>query len=94
MYGAAFNPDGTRVATATGKGNTTIWNVSSGRAVMTLSGHANNVNALCYSPDGALLASNAENVKIWMCSQAKSCELYQPGLWRNIQSRWNTPCHG
>ena len=65
MYGAAFNPDGTRVATATGKGNITIWNVSSGRAVMTLSGHANNVNALCYSPDGALLASNAENVKIW-----------------------------
>jgi WD40 repeat protein len=65
FYGAAFHPDGTRVATATGKGNITIWDINSGKAVMTLSGHSNNVNVLAYSPDGTHLASSAETVKIW-----------------------------
>jgi WD40 repeat protein/transcriptional regulator with XRE-family HTH domain len=65
QYGAAFHPDGTRAATATGKGNITIWDINSGKEVMTLSGHTSNVNALAYSPDGTRLASNAETVKIW-----------------------------
>jgi len=65
LYGAAFHPDGTHVATATGKGNITIWDTNSGKAVMTLSGHTSNVNALAFSPDGTHLASNAETVKIW-----------------------------
>ncbi len=64
-YGAAFHPDGMHIAAATGKGNITIWDVNSGREVMTLSGHMGNVNILAYSPDGTILASSAENVKIW-----------------------------
>ena len=64
-YGAAFNPDGARIATATGKGNITIWDINSGKEVMTLSGHTSNVNWLAYSPDGTRLASSADTVKIW-----------------------------
>ena len=64
-YGAAYHPDGKHIAAATGKGNITIWDVNSGKEVMTLSGHTGNVNILAYSPDGTMLASSAETVKIW-----------------------------
>ncbi len=64
-YGAAFHPDGMHIATATGKGNITIWDMNSGKEVMTLSGHTGNVNILAYSPDGTRLVSSAETVKIW-----------------------------
>jgi len=66
----AFTPDGTVLAAA--GGNTEdftirVWNVISGEAIGTLSGHSGIVWNVAFSPDGQLLASASSDgtAKIW-----------------------------
>ncbi len=65
----AFSPDGTQIASVGSVANTLqpversnaiiVWNVESISQTAVLSGHTARVNALAYSPDGALLASGS-----------------------------------
>ena len=65
----SFSPDGRTLATAGGDGAVQLWEVAAGstggagvppvslRSLATLEGHSQRVPAVCFSPDGSMLAS-------------------------------------
>jgi WD40 repeat protein len=70
----AFSPDGTKVLTGFGwdftswsGGQVIIWDVNSGVAIRTLSGHAGDVYSAIFSPDGSkvLTSGSDEAVRLW-----------------------------
>lgn len=64
-YSMAFTPDGTRLATVGGEETIQLWDVATGRELLTLR-NARLVNAVCFTPEGEkLLASTSMGVKIW-----------------------------
>ena len=67
MTSAIFSPDGRRVATGSSDRTVKLWDLASGRAVLTLKGHLKGVASLAFSPDGRWLASGGDDttVKVW-----------------------------
>jgi len=71
VYALAFSPDGDRLAAgyalAQGEAQVNVWDVASGRLLVTLPGHKFSVNALAFTPDGKQLASGGQDefVKVW-----------------------------
>jgi len=69
--GGIFSPDGSQLAAASGSiasGNAIVlWDATSGRELLTLTGHTGWVMGLAFSPDGKQLASTSLDgtVKIW-----------------------------
>ncbi len=100
----AFSPDGRLVASGadesrsptptTGKANQIrLWNVTTGVAIPSLSGHNSNVTSLAFSPDGSRLASGLRNstVLLWevpATAPAKGAALLGAGemaaLWADL----------
>jgi WD40 repeat protein len=74
-----WSPDGTRIASGEGtdqvlphyieenKNNIKIWDVTTGKELMTLSGHEDSVMSLSWSANSTLLASASDdrNLKLW-----------------------------
>jgi len=67
VFSAAFSPDGTKLATGTSDSTVKIWNVATGRELMTLRGQDGAISAIEFSPDGSRLAtaSHDASVKLW-----------------------------
>jgi WD40 repeat protein len=71
----AFSPDGKRLATSSqppnvvgpmGSGEVKVWDVQTGRELLTLQGHPAQISSVAFSPDGKRLASAASGtVKVW-----------------------------
>jgi WD40 repeat protein len=63
----AFSPDGTRLASASLDGTAKVWEVETGRELLTLVGHTNWVRDITFSPTGARLATASydKTTKIW-----------------------------
>jgi WD40 repeat protein len=79
----AFSPaDGRLLAAPSGLKNIKIWDTSTGREVVTLTGHDGRVLRLAFSPDGRLLASGSEDktVKVWR--QNSNLPLGAPPSWQ------------
>jgi WD40 repeat protein len=62
-----FSPDGQTLASASYDGTVKLWNVASGKKVITLYQHSGYVSSVSFSPDGERIASaNADkSIKIW-----------------------------
>src|SRR5262249_43851736 len=57
--GAAFSPDGARLATINRSGNGVhLWNLATGELVATLQGHSGSVTAVAFSPDGTQVVTS------------------------------------
>lgn len=67
---AAFDPTGTRLATASTDHTVRIWNVKTAALLSILRGHAGPVLDVVFSPDGkfVLTASEDRKAKIWLVS--------------------------
>ncbi|WP_024335512.1 nSTAND1 domain-containing NTPase [Desulfotignum balticum] len=64
----AFSPDGGTLASGSTDTTIKLWNLDSGRGILslTLHGHAKSISVITFSPDGKLLASGANrSVIIW-----------------------------
>jgi WD40 repeat protein len=79
IYAASWSPDGRRLAVGSGGGAgapVQVWDVISGKPVMTYNGHQGAVYALAWSPDGRSLASGGQDKMVHICN-AQSGELTQ-----------------
>jgi WD40 repeat protein/tRNA A-37 threonylcarbamoyl transferase component Bud32 len=66
-----FSPDGQRVAAAGGvlgrPGEINLWDSATGQVLLTITGHADVITDLAFSPDGQCLATSSgdQTVKVW-----------------------------
>ncbi|KAK6330710.1 hypothetical protein TWF718_002911 [Orbilia javanica] len=62
-----FSPDGKQAASRAFDDKTivTLWDTTTGKIQKVLRGHKHPVKALAYSPDGKLVASASEDIKLW-----------------------------
>jgi WD40 repeat protein len=67
VFGVAFSPDGTLLATAGYDQSVRLWDPANGAAVRILSGHADSVWGVAFSPDGTLLATGSwdKTSRLW-----------------------------
>ncbi|WP_315791604.1 NB-ARC domain-containing protein [Fischerella sp. JS2] len=69
----ALSPDGNLLATGDANGNVYLWQVQTGKHLLTLRGHTNQVFSVAFSPQGNILASGSFDslLKIWDVSTGK-----------------------
>jgi len=64
---AAFNPDGSRIVTASDDNTARVWDAATGNAISVLSDHENSVNSATFNPDGTRIvtASEDKTARVW-----------------------------
>lgn len=86
VWGVAFSPDGTRIASASGEypeanyttglaDNTVrVWDVDTGEQLVVLEGHTDTVLGVAYSPDGMHIASGSNDgtIRVWDAGTGES----------------------
>ena len=63
----AVAADGKQLATTGEDGTATVWEMDTGKRLLTLRGHKGEVNGIAFSPDGSLLATTGSDrtVRLW-----------------------------
>ena len=72
-----ISPDGTRLATASFDKTAKVWDLSTGRELLTLTGHSDIVFGVVFSPDGTRLVTGSYDgtAKVWDISTAPNTGL-------------------
>jgi WD40 repeat protein len=72
VYCVAFSPDGKALAAGDSYDTVCLWQTSTGRILLRLSGHGGSVTSLAFSPDGKVLAAGGCRVLcLWDASTGK-----------------------
>jgi WD40 repeat protein len=76
VWGAAFSPDGTTLATAVTDETVRLWDLASGRQTACFLGHSYQVGWVAWSPEGNVLASCGADgtARVWDVSAARNAE--------------------
>ncbi len=79
IMSAAFNLDGTRLATASWDGTVKLWDVQTGKELRTLVGHGKAATSVAFSPDGSRLASAGagRTVRLWDAGSGQELRIYR-----------------
>jgi uncharacterized protein YjiK len=87
VYGVAFSPDGTRLATACDDRVVRIWEARTGRLLQTLQGHSGVVTSVAWTADGERLAagSSDETARVWEATTGRLMHTLQ-GHMRGVTS--------
>ena len=67
VHSVCFNPDGTRLASASRDGSVKVWDTATGQETLSLKVKADDIWCVCFSPDGTRLASASTDntVQVW-----------------------------
>ena len=67
VNGISYSPDGRYIATSSKDNTAKIWDANTGRLLLTLAGHYDEVYFIDYSPDGKFIATSSfdHTAKIW-----------------------------
>jgi WD40 repeat protein len=67
VLSVVFSPDGRQALSASGDKTVRLWEVDSGREILTFAGHTEGVNCACFSPDGHfVLSGGGDNaLRLW-----------------------------
>jgi WD40 repeat protein/DNA-binding SARP family transcriptional activator len=78
VYGLAWSPDGTRLATGSTDGTARVWDASTGKQLMVLAGHAGLVAIVDFSPDGTRLLTGGGDgtARVWDVTPAGASEAF------------------
>jgi WD40 repeat protein len=78
VWTIAFSPDGQRLASAGRDRTVRIWDMSSGREVLTYLGHYDYLRAVAFSPDGKTIASagGEKEVRLWDAHTGKDIRTF------------------
>jgi WD40 repeat protein len=73
----AFSPAGKRIVTASG--NPVVWDVATGRKLLTLRGHARPITAVAFSPEGKRIATGSadQSAAIWNAETGQQLFAFQ-----------------
>ena len=82
----AFSPNGELVAAGTANGEVRLWQVSSGKPLLTCDTHSNWVFSIAFSPDGSILASGNEDqtLQLWDVNSGQALKILQGHSYRTM----------
>ncbi len=85
-----FAPDGQRLASASWDRTIKLWDVQSGKTVVTFTGHRDSVNAVAFTPDGQRLASASSDhtLKLWDVQSGQAIVTFNG----HTDSVWSITC--
>lgn len=73
IAGIAISPDGKLAASASADRSVIVWNLASGKPVLTLKGHDGGVSAVAFAAQGRILVSGGEDkqLRVWDAASGK-----------------------
>ena len=89
-----FSPDGRRVLTGFEDSTASMWDVGTGKELLTYKGHEGSVTSIAFSPDGArvLTGSDDKTARLWDAATGKEIRVFKGHgdicQFRRFQPQW------